>query len=116
MIIKKTLLFLSSDGTLKKSVNGRVSNVSDTGGIQRLIGVENDGGYAIRKDGTFYYGSDFDKEPMSLGEVSSENILSVVKADGYVYRFEGRQLIAAKADGTYTKNIGECESLWCGEL
>ena len=113
---KKTLLFLSSDGALKKSVNGQVSYVSDTGGIQRLICVENDGGYAYVKDGTFYYVSDFNKEPMSLGEVSSENILSVIKADGYVYRFEGRQLIAAKADGTYTKNIGECENLWCGEL
>ena len=113
---KKTLLFLSSDGTLKKIVNGRVSNVSDTEGIQRLTGVENDGGYAYVKDGTFYYGSDLDKEPVSLGEVSSENISSVVKADGYVYRLEGRQLIAAKDDGTYTKNMGECESLWCGEL
>ena len=101
---------------MKKIVNGRVSNVSDTEGIQRLTGVENDGGYAYVKDGTFYYGSDLDKEPVSLGEVSSENISSVVKADGYVYRLEGRQLIAAKDDGTYTKNMGECESLWCGEL
>ena len=111
---RKTLLYLSSDGMLKRITDRQSTGVSEDKGISNLIAVENDGGYAMVKDNTFYYGSAFDREASPISEISFGTITKALKASGYIYRMEGQTCVAATDDGTYTKDMGKCERLWYG--
>ena len=113
---KKTALYLNSEGTLKKISGKEVSDMSGDGTITDLLYVQNDGGYVYTKDKAFYYGSAFDKSAAPLGEVSYGSIKEAVRSGGYIYRPEGRNVVAVSDDGSFTKDLGICERLWCGRL
>ena len=111
---EKTALYLTSDGRLRKISSRESSDVSESNGITSLSSVGNDSGYSYVKNKELFYGSSFNKAALFIGNVTTDNISEVLKSGEYIYRIQGRSLVAVSEDGTQTKDIGGCEALWYG--
>lgn len=113
---KKCGLYLTSGGELKRVSDRKIFDMSEGNEISKLTHVQNDGGYAYVKDKAFRYASSFDKNTLSMGEVTYGKLYEAVRGGEYIYRLEGKNVIAVSEDGSYTKDMGACERLWCGKL